>query len=470
MPETTTYDLIIIGAGPGGYVAAIRAAQLGFKTACVEKQYLGGTCLNVGCIPSKALLDSSQRYAELKGDVAKHGIGVGNLSLDLKKMIGRKDEVVKSLTGGVGMLFRRNKIDHIAGAATIKSAGEIDVALSEGGQKTIKAKRTIIATGSVPTPLPGIPFDGKNILSSTEALALTETPKKLLIVGAGYIGLELGSVWSRLGSEVLVLEFLDRALPGLDREMAGTLQRMLEKQGIKFRFGVKADSAKVENGKIKITWKSKDGSQSGTEEADKVLVSIGRKPFIEGLGLEKLGVMIDKRGFVQVNTTTYETSVRGIFAIGDCIGGLMLAHKAEEEGVACVERMAGQAGHVNYQNCPAVVYTHPELATVGINEEDAKARNLDVKIGKFPFLANGRAKAMGETDGFIRIIADAKTDRVLGCQILGPHASDMIAEATIAMEMGASADDIARSFHAHPTLEEGIKEAALGVDKRSIHI
>lgn len=464
------YDLIVIGAGPGGYVAAIRAAQLGFKTACVEKQYLGGACLNVGCIPSKALLDSSQRYYELKGDITKHGIAVGNLSLDLKKMIGRKDEVVKGLTSGVGMLFRKNKVDHIPGTATIKSATQVEVALTAGGKQTLQTKRILIATGSVPTNLPGIPFDGKNILSSTEALALTEVPEKLLVVGAGYIGLEMSSVWSRLGSEVLVLEFLDRALPGMDKEFAGLLQRSLEKQGIKFRFGVIADSAKVENGKIKIAWKSKTGSETGTEEADKVLVSIGRKPLIDGLGLEKLNVMVDKKGFVQVNSKTFETSVRGIYAIGDVIGGLMLAHKAEEEGIAAVERMAGQAGHVNYKHCPAVVYTHPELATVGLDEETARAQNIEIKIGKFPFIANGRAKAMGETEGSVKIIADAKTDQILGCQILGPHASDMIAEVTVAMEMGASSEDLARSFHAHPTLEEAIKEAALAVEKRAIHI
>ncbi|HEY1683834.1 MAG TPA: dihydrolipoyl dehydrogenase [Tepidisphaeraceae bacterium] len=470
LAENTQYDLVIIGAGPGGYVAAIRAAQLGMKVACVEKQYLGGTCLNVGCIPSKALLDSSQRYYELKGDIAKHGIAVGNLSLDLHKMIARKDDVVKSLTSGVGMLFRKNKVDHFPGTGAIKSASQVEVSAADGSKQTLSAKYILIATGSVPAGLPTISFDGKNILSSTEALALIEVPKKLLVVGAGYIGLEMSSVWSRLGAEVQVLEFLDRALPGMDKEFAGLLQRSLEKQGIKFHFGVIAESAKVENGKIKVAWKSKDGSQTGSEDADKVLVSIGRKPLTESLGLEKLNVMMDKRGFIQVNTKTFETSVRGIFAIGDVIGGLMLAHKAEEEGIAAVERMAGQAGHVNYKHCPAVVYTHPELATVGLDEETAKAQNLTIKIGKFPFAANGRAKAMGETEGSVKIIADAKTDEILGCQILGPHASDMIAEVTVAMEMGASSEDIARSFHAHPTLEEAIKEAAMAVDKHAIHI
>ncbi len=464
MPDPQ-FDLIVIGAGPGGYVAAIRAAQLGFKVACVEKQYLGGTCLNVGCIPSKALLDSSHRYAELKHGIQKHGIGVANVTLDMKQMIARKDEVVKGLTSGVGMLFKKNKVEHVVGTATIRSAGEVEV-----GGKVLAAKRVLIATGSVPTSLPTIPFDGKNILSSTEALALTEVPKKFLMVGAGYIGLEMASVWSRLGSDVLVLEFLDRAIPAMDKELAGSLQRSLEKQGIKFRFGTVAESAKVENGKIKVTWKSKAGGQSGVEEADKVLVSIGRKPTIEGLGIDKLGVGIDKRGFVQVDPTTFETNVKGIFAIGDVIGGLMLAHKAEEEGVACVERMAGQAGHVNYKHCPAVVYTHPELASVGLTEDEAKAAGTAVNVGKFPFLANGRAKAMGDTEGSVKIVADAKSDRILGCQILGPHASDMIAEVTVAMEMGASSEDLARSFHAHPTLEEAIKEAALAVDKRPIHI
>jgi dihydrolipoamide dehydrogenase len=468
--QSPQYDLVIIGAGPGGYVAAIRAAQLGFKVACVEKQYLGGTCLNVGCIPSKAMLDSSHRYADVKNGLQKHGINVGSVTLDVKQMIARKDEVVKGLTSGVGGLFKKNKVDHVIGTGSITAADTVEVTGADGAKKTLKTKRVLVATGSVPTPLPTIPFDGKNILSSTEALALTEVPKKLLVVGAGYIGLEMASVWSRLGSDVLILEFLDRAIPGMDREMAATLQRSLEKQGLKFRFGTIAESARVEGNKIKVAWKSKDGGQSGVEEADKVLVSIGRKPLIDGLGLDKLGVATDKRGFIQVNATTFETNVKGIYAIGDVIGGLMLAHKAEEEGIAAVERMAGQAGHVNYKHCPAVIYTHPELASVGLTEDDAKAQNIAVKVGKFPFLANGRAKAMGEVEGSVKIIADAKSDRIIGCQILGPHASDMIAEVTVAMEMGASAEDLARSFHAHPTLEEAVKEAALAVEKRPIHI
>ena len=467
MSENQTYDLIVIGAGPGGYVAAIRAAQLGLKTACVEREYLGGTCLNVGCIPSKALLDSSERVSMAKHDFAKHGITVGNVSVDLAKMQARKDDVVKGLTGGVGLLFRKNKVEHVIGHGKITAPGTVEVIAAVGGSpRTLKAKRILIATGSAPIQIPGLPFDEKNICSSTGALAFNEIPKRFLVVGGGYIGVELGSVWNRLGSEVIVLEFLDRALPGMDKEMAGKLQRLLEQQGLKFRFNTVAESAKVENGKVKVSWKS--GDKSGVEEVDKVLVSVGRRPVTDNLGLKELGVEVDKKGYVKVDPHTFETNVKGVFAIGDVIGGLMLAHKAEEEGVAAVETMAGGAGHVNYRACPSVVYVHPELAQVGLTEEDAAARG-PIKVGRFPLIANGRARGMGETDGLVKVIGDAKTDRLLGVHVLAPHASDMIAEATVAMEFGSSVEDLARSFHAHPTLPEAMKEAALAADKRQIH-
>jgi len=462
-----SYDLIVIGAGPGGYVAAIRAAQLGMRVACVEKEFLGGTCLNIGCIPSKALLESSERYREVKQSFSRHGIKVAGVELDLPTMMARKSEVVKALTSGVGFLFKKNKVDHLQGVAQITAPGTIEVTAAGGSPRSYSAKRILIATGSAPAALASMPFDGKSILSSTEALSLSEVPKRLLIIGAGYIGLEMGSVWNRLGSEVTVLEFLDRALPGMDREMAALLQKALERQGMKFRFNTAAESAKVENDKIKVTWKS--GSESGIEEADRVLVAIGRKPVTNNLGLAELGVKLDAKGFILVNKD-YATNIAGIYAIGDVIGGLMLAHKAEDEGIAAVERMAGQAGHVNYKVIPAVVYTHPELATVGLTDEEAKVKQIAIKVGKFPFSANGRARSIDETDGLVKIIAEAATDRVLGVQILGPHASDLIAEAAMVMEFAGSSEDVARTCHAHPTLAEAFREAALSVDKRAIHI
>jgi dihydrolipoamide dehydrogenase len=461
-----TYDLIVIGAGPGGYVAAIRAAQLGMKVACVEREYLGGTCLNVGCIPSKALLDSSEKYHAAQHQLARHGINVDGLSLDLPKMMSRKEQVVKALVGGIGMLFTKNKVDHVIGTGKIKSADSVEIVVTGASPRSLSTKRILIATGSAPIELPSIKFDGANILSSTGVLSLQDVPKKMIVVGAGYIGLEMASVWSRLGSDVLVLEFLDRCLPPSDTEMASALQKLLEKQGLKFRFKTTAERATVDNGKVKVQWKS--GEQTGTEEVDKVLVCVGRRPVTDGLGLDQVKLKMDKKGFVQVDDK-FQTNVPGIYAIGDVIGGIMLAHKAEEEGIACVELMAGKAGHVNYACCPSVVYTHPELAQVGLTEEEAKQKG-PVNVGKFPFIANGRARGMDETDGFVKVIADAKTDRLLGVHILAAHASDMIAEATVAMEFGASAEDLARSFHAHPTLPEALKEAALGVEKRAIHI
>jgi len=467
MNGNDSFDLIVIGAGPGGYVAAIRAAQLGFKTACVEREYLGGTCLNVGCIPSKALLDSSERFYAVKHQLARHGINVQGATLDLPKMMARKDDVVAKLTGGVGGLFRKHRIEHLKGHGRITAPGTVEVTGADGKKQSYKTKRILIATGSAPIELPGLKFDGKHVLSSTEALTIPQVPKRMIVVGAGYIGVELGSVWNRLGSDVLVLEFLDGVLPPSDREMASALQRSLEKQGLKFRFKTVAESAKVENGRVKVSWKS--GDQSGVEEVDKVLVSVGRRPVTDNLGLDSLGVRLDKKGYVLVDEH-FKTSVDGVYAIGDVIGGVMLAHKAEEEGIAAVEQMAGRGGHVNYHTCPSVVYTHPELAQVGLTEEDARKQHGEVNVGKFPFTANGRARGMDETEGFVKMIADAKTDKILGVHILGAHASDMIAECVVAMEFGASSEDVARSFHAHPTMPEAIKEAALAVDKRQIHI
>ncbi|MDB5330201.1 MAG: lpd [Phycisphaerales bacterium] len=467
MSEITNspYDLIVIGAGPGGYVAAIRAAQLGMRVACVDRQFLGGTCLNVGCIPSKALLDSSERLWEAKNKLSHHGIVVGNVTIDLKTMLGRKDQVVKQLTDGVGFLFRKNKIDSVIGTGRIVSADTVEVKAA-GGTRTIKTKRILIATGSAPTDLPGLPFDGKNIVGSTEALAFDKVPEQLLVVGAGYIGLELGSVWSRLGSKVHFLEFTDTVLPLMDRDLSGRLHRLLEKQGLTFQFETSAQEAKVKDGKVHVTWKS--GDKTGTEIADKVLVATGRRPVTDGLGLKEAGVELDKRGFVKIDNH-FQTNVPGIFAIGDVVGGLMLAHKAEDEGIAAAEVMADKPGHVNYRVIPGVVYTHPELAQVGLTEADAQREGREVRVGKFLLSANGRAKSMDETEGMVKVIGDAKTDRLLGVQILAAHASDMIAECVVAMELGASVEDIARSSHAHPTLPEAIKEAALAVDKRAIH-
>ena len=466
MPETN-FDLIVIGAGPGGYVAAIRAAQLGMKTAIVDKEFLGGTCLNIGCIPSKALLDSTHRLSEARHQLADHGINTGEIKVDLAKMLSRKDAVVKKMVNGVTFLMKKNKIEYFPGAARVTAAGSIEVKGADG-TKTLTANKLLIATGSAPVQIPSLPFDGKKIISSTEALTLPVAPKRMIVIGAGAIGLEMGSVWNRLGTEVVVLEFMDRILPGMDKEMTTQFQRTLEKQGFKFHLNTKADNAKVVGDKVQVTRVT--GDQTAVEECDIVLVAVGRKPFTASLGLEQIGVEIDKRGFIRVNPHTYETTVPGIYAIGDVIGGLMLAHKAEEEGVACVELLAGKAGHVNYRACPNVVYTSPELAQVGLTEEDARKERGDVKVGKFQFLANGRAVAMGEGEGLVKIIGDAKTDRLLGVHILGPHASDLIAEAVVAMEFASSVEDLARSFHAHPTLPEAMKEAALAVDKRAIHM
>ena len=464
---STVYDLIVIGAGPGGYVAAIRAAQLGMKVACVDKGWWGGTCLNVGCIPSKAMLDSSNRYYEAKTKLAGHGINIGNLSLDLPKLLARKDQVVKAMTGGITYLFKKNKVDPFTGTGRIAAKDTVEVKTADGKTTTLKTKKILIATGSIPTELPGLPFDGKFVVTSTEALDFKEVPKKLIVVGGGYIGVEMGSVWARLGSEVVVLEFTPGILPLMDQELAGRLQVLLEKQGLKFKFGAAAQKAEIKDGKVHVSYKV--GDKVETEVADKCLVCTGRKPIVAGLGLDAVGVELDQRGFVKVDDH-YKTNVEGIYAIGDVIGGLMLAHKAEEEGVAAAELMVGKAGHVNYKTVPGIVYTHPELAQVGLTEAEAKKAGMEVNVGKFPMTANGRAKSIDDADGWVKIVADARTDRIVGVQILAGHASDMIAECVVAMELAASSEDVARSFHAHPTLSEAVKEAAMAVDKRAIHI
>ncbi len=461
-----SYDLVVIGGGPGGYVAAIRAAQLGMNVACVEKRgSLGGTCLNVGCIPSKAMLQSSHLFAEAQHDFASHGIKLDKVALDLKTMLARKDKVVMDLTQGVEFLFKKNKITYVKGAGKITSPGEVQV----DGKDTLKTKNILIATGSDVAPLPGVEIDEKQIVSSTGALELAKVPKRMVVVGAGYIGLEMGSVWSRLGAEVVVVEFLDRILPGMDGEIAKQFQRILKKQGLEFKLGTKVTAAKTAKSGVALTLEPAKGGDAETLQADAVLVAIGRRPYTEGLGLETVGVQADNRGFITIDHA-YQTNVPGIFAIGDVVPGPMLAHKAEEEGVAVAEIMAGQAGHVNYETVPGIVYTWPEVATVGKTEEQLKEAGVDYKVGKFPFTANSRARCNQQTDGLVKVIADAKTDRVLGVHIIGPEAGDMIHEAVMLMEFAGSAEDLARSFHGHPTFNEAVMEAALAVHGRSIHI
>ena len=461
------FDLVVIGSGPGGYTAAIRAAQLGMQVACVEKDRpLGGTCLNVGCIPSKALLDSSELYHHTRLGLAVHGIKTSGVELDLAAMMSRKDRVVRGLTQGVASLFKKNKVTRFEGTARLESAQRVRVR-GEGGDEVIETARVLLATGSEPTPLRDLPFDGERFVSSTEALTLPRVPRRLLVSGAGAIGLELGSVWSRLGAEVLVVELLDRIVPGTHRGKSTLLQRSLEKQGMVFRLGTSARGAERHADGVRVTLDTK--GEASEVEADVVLVAIGRRAYTEGLGARELGVKIDERGRIVVNQH-FETTVPGVFAIGDAIPGPMLAHKAEEEGVAAVELMAGQAGHVDYDAIPNVVYTWPELASVGLSEEAAAERGLKVTVGAFPFQANGRARCMDETEGAVKILADATTDRIVGIHILGPRASDLIAEAVLAVEFGASAEDVARTVHAHPTLPEAVKEAALAVAKRTINL
>ncbi len=460
-----SFDVIIIGAGPGGYVCAIRAAQLGMKVACVEKRAtLGGTCLNVGCIPSKALLQSSEHYEEAIHKFAGHGINLGQVSLDLGRMQARKAEVVGANVKGVEFLFKKNKVTWLKGEGQIVKPGTVAV---DG--TAYEAKHIIIASGSESIPLPGVVVDETRIVTSTGGLELDTVPGHLVVIGGGYIGLEMGSVWSRLGAEVTVIEFLDRLVPAMDTEVGKTFERVLSKQGFKFKLNTKVLSAVADDSGVDITVAPAAGGAEERIRADVVLLAIGRRPHVAGLGLDAAGVALDERGRIKVDAH-YATNVPGIWAIGDVIAGPMLAHKAEEEGVALAEILAGQKGHVNYGVIPGVVYTWPEVASVGETEEQLKGRGVAYKVGKFPFTANGRARAMGDMDGFVKILADKTTDRVLGAHIIGPDAGTLIAEIALAMEFGASAEDVARTCHAHPSLNEAVKEAALAVDGRALHI
>ena len=462
------FDVIVIGGGPGGYVCAIRAAQLGLKTACVESRgTLGGACLNVGCIPSKSLLNLSENFYKAKNDFNQQGIELSELKLNIDKMMSNKNKSIQILTKGVEFLFKKNKVTYLKGKGVLFSKNDV-VVYNNNKKENYKAKNIVIATGSEVASLPGITIDEKNIISSTGALSLNKVPKKLIVIGGGYIGLEMGSVWSRLGAEVTVIEYLDCITPGMDREISQEFQKILNKQGIKFKLNSKVSSVKNQTNSVVVKFTDNKTSKNETIEADKVLVSVGRKPYTEGLNISKIGIKKDEKGRIKVNEKL-QTSVNNIYAIGDVIKGPMLAHKAEDEGIAVAEILAGQAGHVNYDIIPGVVYTSPEVATVGKTEEQLKSEKKTYKVGKFPFLANSRAKVNNETEGFVKILADSNTDKVLGVHIIGPHCGDMIAEMALAMEFGASAEDIARTCHAHPTHTEAIKEAALAVDKRPIH-
>lgn len=465
MTSQTSYDVIVIGAGPGGYVAAIRAAQLGMKVACVEKRdALGGTCLNVGCIPSKAMLFASERYEGAQHHMKDLGVEISGVKLNLKAMMAHKDKVVSDNTKGIEFLFKKNKIDWLKGEGKVAGAGKVSVAGA-----IYDAKHIIIATGSDVISLPNITIDEKKVVSSTGALTLDKVPASMVVIGAGVIGLELGSVWSRLGAKVTVVEYLDRILPGMDLEVAKEAQKILKKQGLEFKLGAKVTSAKPDSKGVSLTLEPAAGGAAESMSADIVLVAVGRKAYTEGLGLKEAGVALDERGRIITNGH-FKTNVAGIYAIGDVIAGPMLAHKAEDEGVVLAEILAGQSGHIDYNLIPGVVYTAPEIACVGKTEEQLKADGIAYNVGKFPFMANGRARAMNATDGFVKILACAKSDKVLGCHIVGAEAGTLIAEVVIAMEFGASAEDIARTCHAHPTLEEVTKEAALAVAKRPIHI
>ncbi|PPR21485.1 MAG: Dihydrolipoyl dehydrogenase 3 [Alphaproteobacteria bacterium MarineAlpha10_Bin2] len=464
------FDVVVIGSGPGGYVAAIRAAQLGLKTACVEKDpALGGTCLNVGCIPSKALLQTSEEYAHAGKALKRHGVMIEGLSLDLEAMMGHKDKVVGDLTKGIAHLFKKNDITHLKGTGALGAAGEIIVRADDGSETKLAAGATIIATGSAPANLPGIDIDEKRILSSTGALALDEVPGHLAVIGAGYIGLEMASVWGRLGAKITVIEFLDRIVPGMDGELATQFQKMLRRQKMKFKLSTKVTAAEQNDSGVTLTMEPVAGGEPETLDADAVLVAVGRTPYTEGLGLDAAGVTIDNGGRIEIDEH-FATNVAGVYAIGDVIAGPMLAHKAEDEGIAVAEIIAGQKGHVNYSAIPGVVYTQPELAAVGQTEEQLQEAGIDYTAGSFPFMANGRARAMSATDGFVKILADAQSDRILGVHIMGADAGTLIAEAVLAIELGASAEDLARTCHAHPTLSEAVKEAALDVDERAIHV
>jgi dihydrolipoamide dehydrogenase len=461
MPQS--FDIVFIGGGPGGYTGAIRAGQLGFSVACIEKRAtLGGTCLNVGCIPSKALLHSSELYEEAAHNFANFGIRISGQSLDLPAMMANKLKIVEQNTKGIEYLFKKNKVTHIAGAATIAAPGVIDVKLNAGGTDTITAKNIIIATGSEVTPLPGVTIDEERVVSSTGALSLKQVPKRLLVVGGGIIGLELGSVWRRLGAQVTVVEFLDRIGGNLDLEIGKQFQRVLQRQGMAFQLGKKVTKVDGDKTSLKVTIEPAQGGAAEVLETDIVLVSIGRRPYTEGLGLDRMGVLLDRHKRV-VTDHFYRTNVNGIFAIGDVREGPMLAHKADDEGIAAVELIAGKAGHVNYDAIPSVIYTTPELASVGLTEEELKLKGTPYKVGKFPFTANARARIVGQPEGLIKFLADAKTDEIYGVHMLGPDVGTMIAEATLAMEFRASAEDVARTCHPHPTLSEAVRQAAMGV-------
>ena len=463
------FDLVVIGSGPGGYVCAIRAAQLGLRVACVNKRGShGGTCLNIGCIPSKALLHASEVFTEAShaGDM---GIQLGKPKLDLPAMMTYKENGITGNTQGIDFLFKKNKVEALHGSALIVAPGQVEVSLLDWGTRTLNTKNIVIATGSESTPLQGVEVDEKLVVSSTGALEFDAVPKHLLIVGAGIIGLELGSVWARLGAEVTVVEYLDRITPGVDEEVSKQFQRILQKQGFKFLLGKKVTEVKPLKASVKVTIEpAQSEGEAETLSVDKVLVSIGRRPYTERLGLESVGVQLDVAG--RIETNGFKTNVDGIYAIGDVITGPMLAHKAEDEGVAVAEMLAGKSGHVNYDVIPGVIYTAPEVAWVGLNEEELTQQGVDYRIGKFPFMANGRAKVNNTTDGFVKVLADTKTDRILGVHIVGPEAGNMIAEAAVAMEFGGSAEDLARTCHAHPTLTEAVKEAALAVEDRAIHM
>ncbi len=460
------FDVTVIGGGPGGYVCAIRLSQLGLKTACIESRgTLGGTCLNIGCIPSKSLLNLSENFHKAK-NFEKFGIETGEIKLNLEKMMKNKDKAVTVLTKGVEFLLKKNKVTYFKGTGSFKNQNQISI-INNKEETTIETKNTIISTGSEPVSLRGIEFDEEKILSSTGALSISKLPKKMVVVGGGYIGLEMGSVWSRLGTEVQVIEFLDHIIPEMDKEISTEFMKILKKQGIKFELKTKVEKIiKSKNGVIIETF-SKEGKKNKFE-ADVVLISVGRRPYTKNLNLEKMGVELDKRGSVKVNKN-FQTNIKNIYAIGDVIEGPMLAHKAEEEGIAVAELISGQSGHVNYDTIPGVVYTSPEVASIGKTEEQLKEKGINYKIGKFPFLANSRAKVIDESEGFVKILADSTTDKVLGVHIIGQHAGEMIAEMSVAMEFGASSEDIARTCHAHPTFSEAIKEAALSVEKRQIH-
>ena len=461
------FQAVVIGGGPGGYVCAIRLAQLGLKTACIESRgSLGGTCLNVGCIPSKSLLNLSEEFHKVK-NLSNKGIEIGDVKLNLSKMMKSKDKAVDTLTKGVEFLLKKNKVTYYKGLGSFKSKNEILIKDDQNKEITIISEKTVIATGSVSSDLPGIKIDEKVIISSTGAIKLEKVPKKMIVVGGGYIGLEMGSVWSRLGSEVQVIEFLDHITPGMDKEISNEYMKILKKQGIKFNMQNKVESIKKNNSGAVVTTIDKDGNKNNFE-CDVVLISVGRKPNTNGLNLETVGVKLDEKKRIKTDKS-FQTNIENIFAIGDVISGPMLAHKAEDEGIAVAENIVGQSGHVNYDTIPGVIYTAPEVASIGKTEEQLKELNVKYKIGKFSFMANSRAKAIDDAEGFVKILADETTDKVLGAHIIGPHAGELIAEIGVAMEFGASSEDIARTCHAHPTFSEAIKEAALSVDKRAIH-